>query len=68
MTRHALPQLGAELVKIMSEVDVIAVELTHKSEVFMLGTVIPGPEGDEGVYRVMEHTQSYLHGPNGTWR
>lgn len=60
MTRHALQQLGAELAEIISEDDVIAVELTHESEVFMLGIVIPGPEGEEGVYRVMEHTQSYM--------
>jgi hypothetical protein len=26
----------------------------------MLGIVIPGPEGEEGAYRVMEHTQSYM--------
>ena len=60
MTRHALQQLGAELAEIISEDDVIAVELTHEFEVFMLGIVIPGPEGEEGVHRVMEHTQSYM--------
>jgi hypothetical protein len=26
----------------------------------MLGVVVPGPEGEEGVYRVMEHSQSYM--------
>ena len=26
----------------------------------MIGIVIPGPEGEEGAYRVMEHTQSYM--------
>ncbi len=60
MTRQALQQLGAELAETISEGDVIAVELTHESEVFMLGIVIPGPEGEKGVYRVMEHTQSYM--------
>ena len=60
MTRHAIQQLGAELAETVSEDDVIAVELTHESEVFMLGIVIPGPEGEEGVHRVMEHTQSYM--------
>jgi hypothetical protein len=60
MTRHALQQLGATLVESISEDDIIAVELTHESEVFMLGIVIPGPEGEEGAYRVMEHTQSYM--------
>ena len=38
----------------------IAVELTHDSEVFMLGVVVPGPDGEEGVYRVMENAQSYM--------
>jgi hypothetical protein len=60
MTRHALQQLGAELAETVSEDDVIAVELTHESEVFTLGIAIPGPEGEEGVYRVMEHAQSYM--------
>jgi hypothetical protein len=60
MTRHALQQLGATLVESISEDDIIAVELTHESEVFMLGIVITGPEGEESAYRVMEHTQSYM--------
>ena len=59
MTRHALQQLGATLAESISEDDIIAVELTHESEVFMLGIVIYGPEGEEGAIRVMEHTQSY---------
>jgi len=58
--RHVLQQLGATLAESISEDDVIAVELTHESEVFMLGIVIPGPEGEECVYRVMEHAQSYM--------
>lgn len=60
MTRHALQQLGTALAETISEDDVIAVELTHESEVFMLGIVVPGPDGEEGSYRVMEHSQSYM--------
>ncbi len=62
MTRHALQQLlvGAELAVIISEGDFIAVELTHETEVFMLEISIPGPEGEEGVYRVIDQTQSYM--------
>ena len=60
MTRHALQQLGAALAETISEDNVIAVELTHESEVFMLGIVVPGPDGEEGPYRVMEHSQSYM--------
>ncbi len=35
MNRHALQQSGAELAEIISEGNVIAVELIHESEVFI---------------------------------
>ena len=60
MTRHALQQLGTALAETISEDDVIAVELTHESEVFMLGIVVPGPDGEEGSYRIIQHSQSHM--------
>ena len=38
----------------------IAVELAHESETFMIGIVVPGPDGDEGAYRVTTGAQSYM--------
>ena len=60
LTRHALQERGVVLAETIEEDHIIAVELTHESEVFMLGIVVPGPDGEEGVYRVMEHAQSYM--------
>jgi hypothetical protein len=44
----------------VEENDVVAVELTHESETFMIGVVVPGPDGDEGVYRVTTGAQSFM--------
>jgi hypothetical protein len=60
LTRHALQERGVSLCEEIEEGALVAVELTHESEVFMLGVVVPGPEGEEGVYRVMEHSQSNM--------
>jgi hypothetical protein len=60
LTRHALKERGVILCDEVEEGMLIAVELTHDSEVFMLGVVVPGPDGEEGVYRVMENAQSYM--------
>lgn len=60
MTRHALHSLGVSLSEAAEENDVIAVELAHESETFMIGIVVPGPDGEEGVYRVTTGAQSYM--------
>ena len=58
ITRHALHSLGVSLSEAAEENDVIAVELAHESETFMIGIAVPGPDGEEGVYRVTTGAQS----------
>ena len=60
LTRHALEERGVSLCEEIDEGALVAVKLTFDAEVFMLGVVVPGPDGDEGVYRVMEKSQSYM--------
>jgi hypothetical protein len=60
LTRHALQERGVSLCEEIEEGSLVAVELTNESEVFMLGVIVPGPDGEEGVYRVLENSQSYM--------
>jgi len=60
LTRHALQERGVALCEEIEKGMLIDVELTLESEVFMLGVVVPGPDGEEGVYREMENAQSYM--------
>jgi hypothetical protein len=49
LTCHALQFLRVSLSGALEENDVFAMELTHESDTFIFGVVMPGPDGDEGV-------------------
>jgi len=62
MARNTLHELGTSLSEAAEEYGAIAVELTHESETYMIGVVVPGPDSDKGVYRVTTAGQAKLYG------
>ena len=60
MTRHALHALGISLSEAGKEHGAIAVELAHEPDTYMIFVAAPGPNDDEGMYRVTTAGQSYM--------